>query len=166
MLHAVEVALRNNLDRTIGPAFPVARYKQVPSWIDRIPRVIIHEGREDAIARAKAKLLGWNRATHDHRHGSRIQHGDLVAAMSFGFWIGLLDPAYDAPGIAGTYFWPNHVKMVFPGATGRRRQRISTTSSLRRFVGSEANNRRWPRKFMALRMCLMLMRRYHKCKRG
>lgn len=119
LLHAVEVALRNNLDRSIFPAFPVTRYKDIPSWLDRIPSVVAHTGASDAIVRAKSKLPGWDPTVQRFRSGARTYHGDLVAALSLGFWIGLLDSVYDGGRRGGARLWPDHLKTVFPGAGGR-----------------------------------------------
>jgi hypothetical protein len=109
VLHALEVALRNGIDRTLAPKFPVRTFDLIESWIDRRSRVAVHPGAETQIARAKQSL-----GAEAHRR----KHGDLVAAMSLGFWIGLLQSAYDKPGTQGVWFWPDHNRAVFPAAAG------------------------------------------------
>ncbi|HEU4643405.1 MAG TPA: hypothetical protein VFS44_13195 [Gemmatimonadaceae bacterium] len=53
LLQELEIALRNNLDRAFAAAHHVTRYRDVVSWLDSTPVVVVHkEGQED-IARAK-----------------------------------------------------------------------------------------------------------------
>lgn len=124
MLQALEVALRNSIDRAVAPAFPVEQYRHVPSWIDRMPRVAVHRGAEGQIAKAKDAILRRDEATDDWVADARKQHGDLLAATSFGFWVGLLEGVYADPGIRGVVLWgrdplaPRFEKEVFPGAAG------------------------------------------------
>jgi hypothetical protein len=134
VLQAVEIALRNNLDRALSAVFPVRGYAHIESWIDRVPRVVVHPGGEDAITRAKSKLLLWDARLGDFRRDGRKGRDDLVAAMSFGFWVGLLERAYDAPGMRGVFLWPDHKKVVFPGAGGVLMTSIRVTfGQLRQF---------------------------------
>jgi hypothetical protein len=118
MLHALEIAFRNSLDRAIVVNFPVRAYDHIPSWIDRQPRVAIHPGAEGQIQRAKEKLLQRDAYTGGLVKDHRRVHGDLVASMSFGFWAGLLERAYEHPGIRGVWLWPDHARTVFPAAGG------------------------------------------------
>ena len=134
VLHALEVALRNNLDRAIGPNFPVRAYTDISSWIDRKPRVVVHPGAEGQIERAKEKILRRDTTTGLFVANPHRYHGDLVAAMSFGFWVGLLETAYDSPGARGIWFWPDHIKAVFPGAAGQPMSSIrSAFNQIRHF---------------------------------
>lgn len=119
VLQALEVALRNTLDRVVAPAFPVhGRYHDIDSWIDREPRVAVHRGADGQIAKAKDAILRRNAATGDWIADPRKAHGDLLAATSFGFWVGLLEDAYADPGTRGVVLWPRFERDVFPGAGG------------------------------------------------
>jgi hypothetical protein len=107
LLQALEIALRNNLDRAISTRYPLgAPYRHVNSWIDRKTPVAVHPGAEASIERAKKKL-NLDTKEGDYRRDHRA-HGDLVASMSFGFWVALLGTTYDK-GQGGPNFW-------FPGA--------------------------------------------------
>ena len=141
ILQALEVALRNNLDRACAKRFPtLGQYEHINSWIDRKPRVAVHTGAEGSIGDAKSKLIKdpttgvWRR---DYRN-----HNDLVAAMSFGFWIALLTTAYEHPGIKGVALWNRDTaaeagsfeRQVFPNAKGETMSSIrSTFNQLRHF---------------------------------
>lgn len=124
VLQALEVALRNNIDRAVAPAFPVARWRHVESWIDREPRVAVHPGSEGQIAKAKDAILRRDPSTDGWFPDLGRGHGDLLAATSFGFWVGLLEGAYADPGTRGVVLWgsdplaPRLEKAVFPGAAG------------------------------------------------
>ncbi len=147
ILQALEVALRNSLDRALAPAFPVRNFEHVDSWLDRRPRVVVHVGGDDAVARAKSKLTGWDPVQNCYRHAPP-KHGDLVAGMSFGFWVGLLEAAYDNPGTRGVYFWPDQAKRVFPGASGETMTTIRVAfNELRHFRNRVFHHEPvWPKK--------------------
>lgn len=123
MLQALEVALRNNLDRAIRQKYPAAgNYQHIDSWIDTVPRIAVHPGAEASIDQAKATLIK-DPSTGQYRRNYRA-HGDLVAAMSFGFWVALLGTTYDA-GHGGPQLWSPGAqvlpptafeRLVFPGA--------------------------------------------------
>lgn len=133
LLHTIEVALRNNIDSALHPVFPVAQYDHIDSWIDRRPRVAVHPHAESAIHRSKCKLPGWDESTKCFTRKAPT-HGDLVANMSFGFWVGLLENTYDSPGKTKVYFWPDHFKTVFPGASGTLMSPLRTAfNQLRHF---------------------------------
>jgi len=132
-LQLLEVDLRNSLDVTLSQVFPVradpAAYRHVRSWITRTHDVVVHPGGRAAVDRALESILG-----KDPARRARRTHDDLVAAMSFGFWVGMLETAYDAPGTSGVYLWPDQKDRVFPGATDTRMTTIRAMfSGLRHF---------------------------------
>lgn len=141
MLQAVEVALRNKLDRAIALKYPTSgKYDHINSWIDRTSRVAVHPNAEASIQEAKSKLIK-DPSTHLLRRDYR-DHNDLVAAMSFGFWVALLETAYDDPGTNRICFWnpatatdPNSFeRRVFPNAKGELMSSIRATfNQLRHF---------------------------------
>lgn len=134
VLHAVEIALRNNLDRSISSAVPPGPHRDIPSWLDRVPAVLARHAASDAIIRAKSRLPGWDPAVQHFRDGAHVTHGDLVAELSLGFWLGLLDSSYDTGGSGGVRLWPDHLKKVFPGAVGKSRAEIhNALNQLRHF---------------------------------
>jgi hypothetical protein len=138
VLQALEVALRNNLDRAIAPRFPVARFQDIDSWLDRIPAVAIHPGAEGALSKAKDNIRYRDPGTGDYVFTGKV-HGDLLAATSFGFWVGLLESYYDQPGTRGIALWgtpltPGLERQVFPGAAGVTMSSIrSAFSQIRHF---------------------------------
>lgn len=122
-LQVLEVDLRNGLDAVIRPIFPVANhpdaYRGIRSWLTRTDyphvnptgEVVVHPNGRATVDRALAKVLGKNPAQN-----ARRTHDDLVAATSFGLWVGMLETAYDEPGTNGIHLWPRHRTKVFPGA--------------------------------------------------
>ena len=118
-LQALEITLRNNLDAAVRPLFPVAPggARHLQSWLTRHNAVVVHPGGRDAVDNALGKLLGRDPVTRAIKPNNGKSHDDLVAAMSFGFWVGMLETAYDVPGTAGIFLWPTHKDTVFPGGT-------------------------------------------------
>lgn len=124
VLQAIEVALRNNLDRAISAHYSTGGFRHIDSWIDRDPRIAIHRGAEGQITKAKDAVLRRDRVTDDWIPDPARTHGDLLAAMSFGFWVGLLESDYSDPGTRGVCFWgvaggtARLERHVFPSAAG------------------------------------------------
>jgi hypothetical protein len=122
-LQVLEVDLRNSLDAVIRPLFPVVdhplAYRHIRSWLTRTSysevrptgEVVVHPGGRGAVSRALEKVLGKDPAMN-----ARRTHDDLIAATSFGLWVGMLETAYDEPGTNGIHLWSTHRKKVFPGA--------------------------------------------------
>ena len=116
LVNAIEVALRNNLDRAFGARAVLRRTQHVHSWLDSNPSIVKHSNGLADVARAKSKLPRWDASAQAFRHPPPA-HGDLLAALDFGFWTGLLESVYDelvaSPGAShpsgGTlslYEWP------------------------------------------------------------
>lgn len=122
-LQALEVDLRNSLDAVIRPIFPVVdhplAYRRIRSWLTRTSfpgvnptgEVVVHPNGPATVDRALEKVLGKN-----PEQNARRTHDDLIAATSFGLWVGMLETAYDDPGTKGIHLWPHHRTKVFPGA--------------------------------------------------
>ncbi len=122
-LQVLEIDLRNSIDSVLKPLFPVsqnpAAYRGIRSWLTRTyhpdirpsGEVVVHPGGRGTVDRALEKVL-----SKDPAQNARRTHDDLVAATSFGLWVGMLETAYDEPGTSGIYLWPTHRGKVFPGA--------------------------------------------------
>lgn len=114
VLQALEVTLRNGIDAVAVSAFPVRPssldYNIIRSWLTRTNSVVVHPGGRDDVRRAMTKLASTSQAQ------AKKNHNDLVAALSFGFWVGMLESTYDAPGTNGVFLWPVHWSTVFPSA--------------------------------------------------
>lgn len=120
VLQALEVSLRNRLDSTLAPYFPVHRYDHVNSWLDRQPRVVHHKNAENDLWKAKYHLFPHDGAGGIRPSARPILHGDLVAALDFGFWTALLHLDYEKSSGKSVYFWPDHFAAVFPAAPAER----------------------------------------------
>lgn len=122
-LQVLEIDLRNRIDTVLTPIFPVSEspeaWRGIRSWLTRIyhpdirpsGEVVVHPGGRETVTRALDKVL-----SKDPTQNARRTHDDLVAATSFGLWVGMLETAYDEPGTQGVYLWPTQKAKVFPGA--------------------------------------------------
>lgn len=122
LLNAVEIALRNNLDRAFASRGMPTGFVHINSWLDGHPSRLKHAHGPSDVAHAKEKLPRWDEITHKFR-APVPNHGDLLAALHFGFWTGLLESAYDEaipqPALSQgapkcVYVWP-YLRDVFPG---------------------------------------------------
>jgi hypothetical protein len=77
-LQCLEICLRNNLHYALTDRYGENWYE---SHVSKI-----HGGAQGRIRNALAEL---------ERSHTKINPGDIVAALSFGFWVGLLGPVYD-----------------------------------------------------------------------
>jgi hypothetical protein len=119
LLHAIEVTLRNTIDRAgTLQCPPPCRHRGVPCWLDAEPSLLASEdARMVAIARDALR-----------RRGKPLTPGRLVAELSFGFWTRLLRRPYDQgtakhPG-AGCPLWTaTNLKQAFPNMPSRARER-------------------------------------------
>lgn len=109
-LQGLEVALRNSLDAAITD-----RYGE--RWLTPTS-VCLTRWDQDYVVAAEDRLA--------EQKGDEWGHPDLVAAMSFGFWVGLLSKNYDA----STHyhkgaFWPHLLKAAFPHIPKHKRDRAN-----------------------------------------
>ncbi|BAH37749.1 MAG TPA: hypothetical protein DGD08_16375 [Gemmatimonas aurantiaca] len=132
-LQLLEVDLRTRIDRAVGPTVVVGPdpvdYRRVPSWLTRNPAIVVHRGGTATVDRALDKISSKN-----PKQTALRTHDDLVAATSFGLWVGMLETAYDAPGTDSVVLWPDLQLAVFPGAPDELMTSIRTTfNGLRQF---------------------------------
>jgi hypothetical protein len=108
-LHCLEVALRNSLHHRLGLAYGR------PDWWDSAP-LNLRGQRLVTEASAKCRRRGNRAGTAD----------DVVAELSFGFWVSLLSKAsgYDR------HFWVPALHKAFPHYSGRRDGLYDSLSSL------------------------------------
>ena len=120
LLHQVEVVFRNALNDAIAPAYATGGvFTDVDSWMDS-PRTPLTSYARSEVSKAKKKLLGWDdqRQTYN-RSPTLIQHADLVAAVDFGFWTGLMHRTYLFQNSNDKRFWPHLLPAVFPAYNGK-----------------------------------------------
>jgi hypothetical protein len=116
LLHAIEIVLRNSLDAAISARFPPRNYPNVRSWLDSTPSLLSQHASTDVL-RAKKKLFSFDERTQSFvARGRPIEHGDLVAALDFGFWTGLLHRRYTYQSANDQRLWPHLLGIVFPYA--------------------------------------------------
>ncbi len=125
-LQALEVGLRNGLDKAIVRYVADKRlltgrapHPEIQSWLTADQSsLIVHEDARRAVASAVDGVLPKDSQGKVVRHNKN--HGDLVAKLSFGFWVSLLAEEYDAayryP--AALAWWPSHQAVAFPASTG------------------------------------------------
>ncbi len=126
-LQALEVALRNQLDVTISKCAPRFAPKDIPSWIDAEPSLLRNDRAIADVNHAKHKLLHWDEKALTFRRPIRRTHNDLVAAMSLGFWVGLLEDRYETPRPDRISLDDEAWREAFPGSDGVGRPTIRRT---------------------------------------
>lgn len=109
LLHAVEIVFRNSIDRTISSRLGAAPTIDIDSWLDRRRSLLNSYGQKD-VEDAKRKLL--KRA--GRANSRKPAHPDLVAALDFGFWTGLLGDDYTWRTSTDPRWWPHLLPAVFP----------------------------------------------------
>ncbi|HJQ53477.1 MAG TPA: hypothetical protein VJ825_06505 [Gemmatimonadaceae bacterium] len=109
LLHAVEIAFRNSVDRAISARLGASPTLEIDSWLDRKRSLLNEYGQRD-VDDAKKKLLKRAAKTG----GRRPNHADLVAALDFGFWTGLLADDYVWRSSSDPRWWPQLLPVVFP----------------------------------------------------
>lgn len=136
LLHAVEVVLRNRIDRAAAARFPTdparrTTYRDYPSWLDAAPGLLT-DGHRAHVEDAKAKVFRDLRRRYGPQAAASarmLRPGRLVAALPFGFWVYLFDPVYSGSRDARGALWPEVLPAVFPARPGvsvgevRRRRR-------------------------------------------
>ena len=117
VIHSLEVALRNSLDSAVVGVVGRTNSRDIASWLDANPTLLLHPNGLADVERAKGKILRTDSATGQLIRNPKKGHPDLVAALSFGFWTGLLEDHYAEPARKGTLgLWPSQLETVFPGA--------------------------------------------------
>ena len=118
-VHALEVGLRNRMHDKL-----VLRFRRQDWWNTpglRLHRVTQDQLRSGQIAAAKVAKKSSRPVVPD----------DVVAALSFGFWSGILGPG----GVSQyeTQFWQPALRRAFPGYVGTRKALHKELESLRFF---------------------------------
>ncbi|MFF9582967.1 hypothetical protein [Streptomyces achromogenes] len=111
-LHCLELALRNALHTAL------VRHADRPDWwtvepLDERGRKIVDEARRSCERRLRRP-----------RRPRRVTPDDVVAELTFGFWVSLLASGYDR------HFWVPVLHAAFPGYRGRRDDLYRDLSSL------------------------------------
>ncbi|MES0834701.1 hypothetical protein [Nocardiopsis tropica] len=108
----LEVLLRGGMDRVLRAHFREAE-RGIPWFLLPVPG---GEYVAEASGRVRERLRQEGRETRDQ----------VVAAMSFGFWSGMLGPGYEE-------LWRACLHRAFPGSSGRRAEVAATAEGVRRF---------------------------------
>lgn len=104
-LQTLEVLLRNAFDRELSA--PFAAKKPPCSWFDfqSGPKSLLEGGLAEKVAAAKANII---------EKGYAVSHGQVIASLSFGFWVELTEAKYSQ------ILWiPFRLYKVIPGAPRR-----------------------------------------------
>lgn len=92
-IQGAEVGLRNRIDSGFSTVFG-PEWWQNPAFL----RNLDHEGAKD-IETAKKRI---------RNRGSTLSTGQMIATLSFGFWVGALQPRFNPP------VWASHLRTSFP----------------------------------------------------
>lgn len=115
----LEVLLRGSMDGVLRTHFREAE-RGIPWFLSPVPGV---EYAVVASGYVRERLRQEGRETRDQ----------IVAAMSFGFWSGMLGPAYEE-------LWRACLHRAFPGSSGRRADVAATAEGVRRFRNRVAHH--------------------------
>ena len=104
-LQTFEVLLRNAFDRELSA--PFSAMKPTCSWFDfqKGATSLLTGDLAEKVAAAKAKIID---------KGYKVSHGQVIATLSFGFWVELTEAKY-----SHTLWVPFKLHKVFPGAPKR-----------------------------------------------
>ena len=108
----LEVLFRGSMDGVLRSHFREAE-RGIPWFLSPVPGV---EYAVEASGYVRERLRQEGRETRDQ----------IVAAMSFGFWSGMLGPGYEE-------LWRSCLHRAFPGSSGRRSEVAATAEGVRRF---------------------------------
>jgi len=108
----LEVLLRGSMDGVLRAHFREAE-RGIPWFLSPVPGV---EYAVVASGYVRERLRQEGRETRDQ----------IVAAMSFGFWSGMLGPGYEE-------LWRSCLHRAFPGSSGRRSEVAAAAEGVRRF---------------------------------
>lgn len=92
-IQAVEVALRNRVNHAL-----VAEFGR-DWWNDQRFKATIDHDRVRDLDMVKTRI---------NRRGSALETDQIVSGLSFGFWVGMLQPKYNPP------IWGTHLRTSFP----------------------------------------------------
>lgn len=118
-LHVLEIVMRNAMHDQLA-----ARFRRDDWWQD--PRTQLHRTMQAQLDDAGDKAA--RTARRDHRG---VVAGDVVSALSFGFWSGLTGRGNGLQ--YETRFWQPAIARAFPGFHGKRSQLNRQLESVRLF---------------------------------
>jgi hypothetical protein len=113
-LHSAEITIRNAIfDATTLVANTRGRpFNQVNCWLDTSPS-LLYINEQQAVEEAKDRL---------RKAGKSMTPGHLVARLSFGFWVNLLNASYEQGRASGPALWPAALR-VFHNLPMKERSR-------------------------------------------
>ena len=114
-LHAAELTIRNAVfDASVKVANTRGRpYGEIACWLDTTPS-LLYRNEEEAVHQAK---------DHLRSNPKSMTPGHLVAKLSFGFWVNLLNASYEQGRADGPALWPAGLR-EFHGIPKRERNRV------------------------------------------
>jgi hypothetical protein len=114
-LHAAELTIRNAIfDASVKVANTRGRrYGEIACWLDARPS-LLYRNEEVMVQQAKEHLRSSPKS---------MTPGHLVAKLSFGFWVNLLNASYEQGRADGPALWPAALK-DFHGIPRRERNRV------------------------------------------
>lgn len=97
-LHITEVTIRNAVfDATAKVANTRGRpFNEVACWLDTVPSLLLRNEEEEVEAAKK----------HLRKRPRSLTPGHLVSRLRFGFWVNLLNSAYEQGRVSGPALWP------------------------------------------------------------
>jgi hypothetical protein len=108
-IQAVEVALRNSINAALVAAYGV------DWWKDKTIADLLDEERTGDLSQVLRRILNRNLT---------LCNGQVVAGLSFGFWVGLLHKRYNP------CVWSKHLRAAFPDLpTGRSRKTLAARAA-------------------------------------
>lgn len=117
-LHILEVVTRNAMHSALSD------YASREDWWDS-PKTQLIDFQQGKVTEAEDKL------DHDLEHGARTPD-DVVAALDFGFWCGLLGKGDDVSQYERT-LWQPALKNAFPDFRGQRGELAKRLNAVRKF---------------------------------
>jgi len=111
-LACLEISLRNALDVQLQQQY------SRPDWWESAPLSKLSKVDEAVVRRAEADAI--------KRKGAAMSADDVVAGLSFGFWVSLLSRTYDR------YLWVPALHKAFPHYSGSRKELFDNFDTMRR----------------------------------
>ena len=118
-IQSAEVALRNRINGALCHVFGA------DWWRERAFLAVADKDRRDDLNTAQRRILN---------RGAPLITGQIVAGLSFGFWVGMLQPSYNPP------VWGGMLRQTFVGLPASK-NRHDLQASARRVAG--LRNRIW-----------------------
>ncbi|HEU4562416.1 MAG TPA: hypothetical protein VFS20_31590 [Longimicrobium sp.] len=133
-LHAAELTIRNAVfDASVKVAnLRGRRFNEIACWLDARP-TLLYRNEAEAVDEAKDQLRS---------NPKSMTPGHLVAKLSFGFWVNLLNASYEQGRSNGPALWPAGLK-EFHGIPGPERNRADMRlrfDTVRRFRNRVAHH--------------------------